>query len=60
MFKHLYYILLILLNKFNCIITATAPATLAVATLTTLTPDYEVLTNQGDALVLVYIDSVAL
>jgi hypothetical protein len=25
-----------------------------------LTPDYEVLTNQGDALVLVYIDSVAL
>ena len=25
-----------------------------------LTPDYEVLTNQGDAPVLVYIDSVAL
>jgi hypothetical protein len=25
-----------------------------------LTPDYKVLTNQGDALVLVYIDSVAL
>ena len=38
-----------------CIITATAPATLAVLTL-----DYEVLTNQGDALVSVYIDSVAL
>ena len=42
------------------IITATAPATLAVATLAILTPDYEVLTNQGDALVSVYIDSVAL
>ena len=43
-----------------CIITATAPATLAVATLAALTPDYEVLTNQGDAPVSVYIDSVAL
>jgi hypothetical protein len=31
------------INK--CIITATAPATLAVATLATLTPNYEVLTN---------------
>ena len=43
---------------FKCrqyIITATAPATLA-----TLTPDYEALTNQGDAPVSVYIDSVAL
>ena len=39
----------------QCIITVTAPATLAA-----LTPDYEVLTNQGDALVSVYIDSVAL
>jgi hypothetical protein len=39
----------------QCIITATAPATLAA-----LTPDYEVLTNQGDAPVSVYIDSVAL
>jgi hypothetical protein len=28
--------------------------------LATLTPDYEVLTNQGDALVSVYIDSIAL
>ena len=48
---------------FKCcqyIITTTAPTTLAVATLATLTPDYEVLTNQGDALVSVYIDSVAL
>ena len=44
----------------QCIITATAPATLAVATLAALTPDYEVLTNQGDAPVLVYIDSIAL
>ena len=43
-----------------CIITAAAPATLAVATLAALTPDYEVLTNQEDALVSVYIDSVAL
>ena len=34
--------------------------TLAVATLVILTPDYEVLTNQGDALVSVYIDSVTL
>jgi hypothetical protein len=33
---------------------------LAVATVAALTPDYEVLTNQGDAPVLVYIDSVAL
>jgi hypothetical protein len=33
---------------------------LAVATLAILTPNYEVLTNQGDALVSVYIDSVAL
>jgi hypothetical protein len=46
--------------KYNCIITVTAPATLAVATLTALTSDYEVLTNQEDALVSVYIDSVAL
>jgi hypothetical protein len=44
----------------QCIITATAPATLAVATLAALTPDYEVLTNQGDAPVSVYIDSIAL
>ena len=44
----------------QCIITATAPATLAAATLAALTPDYEVLTNQGDAPVSVYIDSVAL
>ena len=44
----------------QCIITTTAPATLAVATLATLTSDYEVLTNQEDALVSVYIDSVAL
>ena len=44
----------------QCIITATTPATLAVATVAALTPDYEVLTNQGDALVSVYIDSVAL
>jgi hypothetical protein len=44
----------------QCIITATAPATLAVATVAALTPDYEVLTNQGDAPVSVYIDSVAL
>jgi hypothetical protein len=44
----------------QCIITATTPATLAVAIVATLTPDYEVLTNQGDALVSVYIDSVAL
>jgi hypothetical protein len=44
----------------QCIITATAPATLAVATLAALTLDYEVLTNQGDALVSVYIDSVVL
>ena len=33
---------------------------LAVAILTTLTPNYKVLTNQGDALVSVYIDSIAL
>ena len=33
---------------------------LAVATLAALTPDYEVLTNQEDAPVSVYIDSVAL
>ena len=44
----------------QCIITATAPATLAIATVATLTPDYKVLTNQGDAPVSVYIDSVAL
>jgi hypothetical protein len=44
----------------QCIITTTTPATLAIATLATLTPDYEVLTNQGDALVSVYIDSVVL
>ena len=44
----------------QCIITATALTTLAVVTLATLTPDYEVLTNQGDALVSVYIDSVTL
>ena len=44
----------------QCIITVTASATLAVATLAALTPDYEVLINQGDALVSVYIDSVAL
>ena len=44
----------------QCIITATAPTTLAVATLAALTPDYEVLTNQGDAPVSVYIDSVTL
>ena len=44
----------------QCIITTTAPATLAVATLAALTPDYEVLTNQEDAPVSVYIDSVAL
>jgi hypothetical protein len=43
-----------------CIITATALTTLATATLAALTPDYEVLTNQGDAPVSVYIDSVAL
>jgi hypothetical protein len=49
-----------LLGKRFCIITATAPATLAVATVAALTPDYEVLTNQGDAPVSVYIDSVAL
>jgi hypothetical protein len=47
-------------NKSPCIITATAPATLAVAMLATLTPDYKVLTNQGDAPVSVYIDSIAL
>jgi hypothetical protein len=29
----------------QCIITTITPATLAVATLTTLTPDYKVLTN---------------
>src|SRR5271168_1909621 len=48
---------------FKCcqyIITATTPATLAVATVVALTPDYKVLTNQGDAPVSVYIDSVAL
>jgi uncharacterized protein (DUF39 family) len=33
---------------------------LAIATLATLTPNYEVLTNQGDALVSVYIDNIAL
>ena len=44
----------------QCIITTTAFITLAVATLAALTPDYEVLTNQGDALVSVYIDSVTL
>ena len=44
----------------QCIITATALTTLAVATFAALTPDYEVLTNQGDALVSVYIDSVTL
>jgi hypothetical protein len=33
---------------------------LAVAIVVTLTPNYEVLTNQGDAPVLVYIDSIAL
>ena len=42
------------------IITVTALITLAVATLAALTPDYKVLTNQGDALVSVYIDSVTL
>jgi hypothetical protein len=50
----------VLKSKKDCIITATAPATLAVATLAALTPDYEALTNQGDALVSVYIDSIAL
>ena len=50
----------VLKSKKDCIITATAPATLAVATLAVLTPDYEVLTNQEDVLVSVYIDSVAL
>ena len=44
----------------QCIITATVLITLAAATLAALTPDYEVLTNQRDALVSVYIDSVAL
>jgi hypothetical protein len=44
----------------NYIITAIAPATLAVATLITLTLNYKVLTNQGDAPVSVYIDSIAL
>jgi len=44
----------------QCIITAITPATLAVATLAALTLDYEVLTNQGDALVSIYIDSVIL
>ena len=44
----------------QCIITITAPVTLAVATFAVLTPDYEVLTNQGDALVSVYINSVIL
>jgi hypothetical protein len=44
----------------QCIITTTIPATLAIAMVAALTPDYEVLTNQGDALVLVYIDSIAL
>ena len=39
----------------QCIITATAPAMTAA-----LTPDYEALTNQGDAPVSVYIDSIAL
>ena len=43
------------LKVYNYIITATAPATLAA-----LTPDYWVLTNQGDAPVSVYIDSVTL
>jgi hypothetical protein len=33
---------------------------LAIATVAALTPDYKVLTNQGDAPVLVYIDSIAL
>jgi hypothetical protein len=60
----LYYLVIqtirIIFNKNKCIITATAPATLAIATLATLTPDYKVLTNQGDAPVLVYIDSIAL
>ena len=50
----------VLKSKKDCIITATAPVTLAVATLAALTPDYKALTNQGDALVSVYIDSVAL
>jgi hypothetical protein len=45
---------------YQCIITTTAPATLAVATVAALTPDYKVLTNQGDAPVLEYIDSIAL
>jgi hypothetical protein len=48
---------------FKCcqyIITVTTLVTLVVATLAALTPDYKVLTNQGDALVSVYIDSVAL
>ena len=44
-----------ILINIKCIITATAPATLAA-----LTPDYEALTNQGDAPVSVYIDSVTL
>ena len=42
------------------IITATAPTTLAVAIVAALTPDYKVLTNQGDAPVSVYIDSIIL
>jgi hypothetical protein len=42
------------------IITATVLITLAAATLAALTLDYEVLTNQRDALVSVYIDSVTL
>ena len=33
---------------------------LAVIIVAILTPDYKVLTNQGDALVLVYIDSITL
>jgi hypothetical protein len=33
---------------------------LTIAMVATLTPDYKVLTNQGDALVSVYIDSIAL
>ena len=44
----------------QCIITATAPVMLAITTVAALTPDYKVLTNQGDAPVLVYIDSIAL
>jgi len=56
----LFNLSLFLIYIYKCIITITALITFAVATLAALTPDYEVLTNQGDALVSVYIDSVAL